>query len=281
MSGGDQPPGRVVHPLGAAAGMSRGLETADPAVVAPGPQGLPDPAAVRRRLLRWFRRNARTFFWREDLGGIPLSPFQVLLVEFLLWKTSARSEETIRRIVLAHPTPVSVLRRSIAELESDLRPLGLFRRRAKCLLAFSRELVDEHGGDVPRDVVDLQGLTGIGQYAARATACLLSGSRLMPVDANTARIFGRLFGDAGPGVREPGAGWDARLSPFVPRRDPRRFLWATMDLAARTCTIRNPRCAACPLRAECRTGTSTWSRSDDAGVAKSKGRKARRAVTAC
>src|SRR5204863_3717284 len=130
-------------------------------------------------------------------------------------------------IVLAHPTPESVLARTLEDLERDLRPLGLFRRRSRCMLAFSRQIVERHGGVVPRDVADLQRLTGIGQYAARATACLLSGSRLMPVDANTTRIFGRLHGAEGPGVREPGSLWDERLTPYLPVREPRRFLWAT------------------------------------------------------
>jgi A/G-specific adenine glycosylase len=76
----------------------------------------------------------------------------------------------------------------------------------------------------------------------------------MPVDANTSRIFGRLFGEEGPGVRTPTSAWDGRMEPFVPRREPRRFLWATMDLAAAHCRARAPECGGCPLRAECVTG---------------------------
>ena len=214
----------------------------------------PDPARVRRRLLRWFSRNARRFFWREGLGGEPLTTFQALLVEFLLWKTSARAEATIHAIVLRYRSPADVVSRSLTELEDELRPLGLHRRRSRCLLSFSQQILDRHAGRTPTDVTSLQALTGIGQYAARATACVLAGSELMPVDANTARIFGRLHGIDPPSVRQPDAAWDARLSAFVPRRDPRRFLWATMDLAASTCTAREPRCASCPLVGDCATG---------------------------
>ena len=214
----------------------------------------PDPARVRRRLLRWFSRNARPFFWREGIGGEPLTTFQVLLVEFLLWKTSARAEATIQAIVRRYAAPEDVLRRSLSELEDELRPLGLHRRRARCLLAFAQQILERHGGVTPTGVGPLQALTGIGQYAARATACVLAGSRLMPVDANTARIFGRLHGVEPPSVRQPDASWDARLLAFVPPREPRRFLWATMDLAASTCTPREPRCASCPLVSDCVTG---------------------------
>ena len=214
----------------------------------------PDPARVRARLLRWFRANGRDFFWREGPSAASLTPFQVLLTEFLLWKTSARAEAVIKRIVLAAPDPKAVLRRSRAQWETRLRPLGLHRRRAHCLLALSRQLVDDHGGVVPTDPKELQRLTGIGQYAARATACLLAGSRLMPIDANTSRIFGRLFGGEAPPLRVPGPQWDEALLPFVPPRAPRRFLWATMDLSAAHCLPRNPRCPGCPLRPECVTG---------------------------
>jgi A/G-specific adenine glycosylase len=224
--------------------------------VSRGPADPPDPPRVRRALLRWFARHGRRFFWREAFAesAPPLTDFQVLLTEFLLWKTAARAEPTIEAIVRRLPSPGHALRLSRERLEADLRPLGLHRRRAACLLAFSRQIVERHGGIVPRSVAELRLLTGIGQYAARATACVLAGSRLMPVDANTIRVFGRLYGEEGPGPREPGAAWDARFDAFVPRREPRRFLWAVMDLSALICLPREPRCSECPLHRECVTG---------------------------
>ncbi len=218
------------------------------------PRG-PDPVRARRALMRWFSTHARRFFWREGLGGIPLTRFQVLLVEFLLWKTSARAAPVIQEIVLKHPDPATVARRTRRQLERDLRPLGLHRRRAACLKALAKELVEIHGGEVPADPRELMRLTGIGQYASRATACLLAGSRLMPVDANTTRVFGRLYGEPGPGHRVPGPTWDARFDAFVPARQPRRFVWAVMDLSATTCTPREPRCPSCPLRRDCATAS--------------------------
>lgn len=223
--------------------------------VVPEASAMPDPARVRRRLLRWFSRHRRDFFWRDGPAGVPLTPFQVLLVEFLLWKTHAgRSHETIRAVVEGLPSPEAAAEVSVVELERRLRPLGLHRRRAACLAALSRQLLERHGGEVPAEASELLRLTGVGQYAARATACLLAGSRLMPVDANTTRLFGRLHGEEGPAVRTPSPEWDERLAEYVPRRRPERFLWAVMDLAAEHCRARAPRCLACPLRAECRTG---------------------------
>ena len=103
---------------------------------------LPDPARVRKNLLRWFSRHRRDFFWRGDFAdGAPLSDFQFLLVEFLLWKTNARSASLIERIVRRHPSPDAVLVRTRAELEEELRPLGLFRRRAACMLVFAAGLL--------------------------------------------------------------------------------------------------------------------------------------------
>jgi len=204
--------------------------------------------------MRWFAAHGRDFFWREGPSAVELTPFQVLLTEFLLWKTSARAEPIIKRIVLATPSPQAALRRSQVQWEKRLRPLGLHRRRARCLRALSRELIDEHGGVVPTDPAMLQELTGIGQYAARATACMLAGSRVMPIDANTSRIFGRVFGLEAVHVRVPGPEWDARLASLMPRRSPRRFLWATMDLAAAHCRPRKPQCPSCPIRLECELG---------------------------
>ena len=60
---------------------------------------------------------------------------------------------------------------------------GLHRRRAHCLLALSRQIVEDHGGIVPTEPEELQRLTGIGQYAARATAVHFSMSRATPFRA--------------------------------------------------------------------------------------------------
>ena len=109
---------------------------------------------------------------------------------------------------------------------------------------------------MPTEPKQIQGLKGIGQYAARATCRVLDGPRLLPVDANTSRIFGRLLGIEGPPVLTPGADWDAWLEPFVPKREPRRFIWAVMDLCAAHCKPRKPDCAGCPLRADCATSAA-------------------------
>ena len=81
-----------------------------------------------QHLLEWFKDNKRTFAWRDP----KLSPFNLLIAEIMLQKTGANQVEPLfTSFIQDYPTVESVARLSEEQLGEILKPLGLFKRRAR------------------------------------------------------------------------------------------------------------------------------------------------------
>ncbi|MBN9562492.1 MAG: hypothetical protein J0H14_17465 [Alphaproteobacteria bacterium] len=134
-------------------------------------------------------------------------------------------------------------------LESILRPIGLWRRRAIALKALAAEMVARRG-DFPDSRGELEILPAIGQYVASAVLLFAQGRPEPLLDSNMARVLDRVF--------EPRRLVDIRYDPrlqglarlLVRSREPARINRAILDLAARHCG-RSPTCEECPLRTRC------------------------------
>lgn len=222
---------------------------------APPPATLPlaiprtDAQSIRSKLLRWYRAVARDLPWRREP-----SPYRVWLSEMMLQQT--RVDTVIpyfERFLAAFPD----VRRLAAADEHDVLRLwaGLgYYARARNLHSAARVL-SQRG--FPTSVAGWRALPGVGPYAAGAIASIANGVCAAAVDGNVKRVLSRLFlvaGDRGP------AATSARIwslaEQLVPRRAAGDFNQALMELGARLCTPRNPRCSDCPLASRCRAARS-------------------------
>jgi len=207
---------------------------------------------LRRALLRWGELQGRHFFWREP--GV--SPFTILVVEILLAKTRAEVVAPVAlQLLKRFPSPVALARANRRTLERLLYPLGLHRKRARQLSACAKVLVEEHGGEVPTAVEVLLELPSVGRYAANAVAAVAFGQRRPVIDANLARIYGRVFSLAPPPPRLSSAHdlWSLATR-LLPRKRFKEFTWAALDLGGTVCAARNPDCRTCPLARICDYG---------------------------
>ena len=206
---------------------------------------------VRRIVLRWARKNGRTFFWRQP--GV--SPFALLVTEILLSRTRAQAVEPVATRLLARfPSPGDLARADAIEVERVLRPLGLHRKRATRLIACAQDLVSRFNQEVPHSVDSLLSLPYVGRYAANAVLCFGFGRRRGVIDANVSRLYQRLFSLPVPPARLSSADalWDF-AEVMLPRASAtaKEFNWAILDLGGTVCTPRAPLCASCPLALEC------------------------------
>ena len=148
------------------------------------------------------------------------------------------------------PTPEAMSKASRSQLEKVIRPLGLVKR-ASTLTALAEEV--RRLGEVPRSVMELRSLPGIGRYAATATAAAAFEADEPSVDSVSARVYRRYFGI--PAEAEPSEDrglWETARQ--ASRGSPARELnWAVLDLAAMICLPKVPRCPSCPLQKGC-----TW-----------------------
>jgi A/G-specific adenine glycosylase len=138
----------------------------------------------------------------------------------------------------------------VDEIGELLEPIGLWRRRPSWLMALAGEMA-ARGGEFPRTRGQLESLPGVGQYIANSILLFAAGKAEPLLDLNMARVLERSFG--------PRKLVDIRDDPHLQSvaravvRGTRaaEVNWAILDLAATACTVREPRCAECPLRRHC------------------------------
>lgn len=200
-------------------------------------------------LIDWFAANARDLPWRRP----DCTAWGVLVSEIMLQQTPVARVEPIWHEWLARwPKPSAMSAASQGEVLRAWGKLG-YPRRALRLHAAATAIATDHGDIVPDDVDTLLALPGIGAYTARAVAAFAYRRRCPVVDTNVRRVVARAVhgaGDAGP----PSTTRDmADVEALLPADDePAAALSAgLMELGQVVCTVRTPRCADCPILADC------------------------------
>jgi A/G-specific adenine glycosylase len=207
----------------------------------------------KRALLKWYRAHARDLPWRATRD-----PYRVAVSEFMLQQTQvSRVLEFYPRFLRRFPTIDALARSRPAAVREAWEGLGYYRRAGN-LHRLARAVVRDHAGTIPADPDTLETLPGVGRYTAGAIAAFAYERRTAAVDTNVRRVLGRVFWSRGRGI----AGSSDRgiwelAGHLLPRS--KRVAWefnqALMDLGARICVARKPRCPECPVRAACRTGS--------------------------
>jgi A/G-specific adenine glycosylase len=214
-------------------------------------------AALRRRLLAWYRRHARDLPWRKTR-----EPYAIWVSEIMLQQTQVSTVIPYYERFLGK---FSTVRHLAAADEHDVLRLweGLgYYRRARQMHAAARKIVAEHGGIFPSDVQAIRALPGIGRYTAGAIASLAFDAREPILEANTIRLLARLLAYRGD-VAAPGGQkllWQAAES-VLPRRGSETINQALMELGSQVCTPREPACDRCPLGSLCPTKRNGWQES--------------------
>jgi A/G-specific adenine glycosylase len=211
--------------------------------------GSPEKLAIfRRSCVRWYRRHGRELPWRRTRD-----PYAILVSEFMLQQTQVATvipyyHNWLRRF----PNFRSLARASENEVLRAWQGLGYYAR-ARNLHATARTLIDQLGGNFPREIEQMRQLPGIGKYTAHAVASFAFNQPVPIVEANTARVLARLFNlresiDSGAGLKTL---WQCGAS-LLPKSDAATFNSALLDLGALVCVARKPKCNVCPVRVFCR-----------------------------
>jgi endonuclease III len=181
--------------------------------------------------------------------------FELLVATILSAQcTDARVNLVTPALFARFPDARALERADLAEVETLIHSTGFFRAKAKNLVTMARQLVDDHRGEVPRDLEALTALPGVGRKTANVvlgTAFAIASG--VVVDTHVKRLSRRL-------------GLTASTDPLVIERDliavvPRRH-W--VDLSHRliahgraVCSATRPRCRDCALAPICpRTGVT-------------------------
>lgn len=217
----------------------------------------PRPASpkpqFRRRLLAWFRRNARDLPWRRTRDA-----YRVVVSEFMLQQTQVRRVlEYYPRFLARFPSVAALARARPSAVREAWEGLGYYAR-ARNLHALAKQ-VSGAGGQVPDDPTELVKLPGVGRYTAGAVACFAYEKPVATVDTNIARVIRRVFiGERGRARRDLLPRIWRLAEDIVPRNGKTawKFNQALMELGATVCVARKPKCPQCPVIGQCRTGNT-------------------------
>jgi endonuclease III len=88
-------------------------------------------------------------------------------------------------------TPEAIAALGAEQLEPFIRTIGLYRTKAKNVVAMSRLLIERHGGEVPRDRAALEALPGVGRKTANVVLNVAFGEHTLAVDTHVFRVSNR------------------------------------------------------------------------------------------
>jgi len=157
--------------------------------------------------------------------------------------TDVGVNKATRRLFPVANTPQKILALGLPGLESYIQTIGLFRSKAKHLMATCRLLVEQHGGEVPRTREALEALPGVGRKTANVVLNVAFGEPTMAVDTHIFRVGNRTGLAPGKTPYEV----EQKLMKYVPPE----FLmdahhWLILH-GRYICKARTPECWRCPV----------------------------------
>ena len=179
---------------------------------------------------------------------IHASPFELLVAVVLSAQATDKgvNKATAKLFPVAN-TPAAIVRLGVDGLIPYINAIGLFRNKAKNVVALSEILVREHGGKVPDTRAALEALPGVGRKTANVVLNTAFGQPTIAVDTHIFRVANRTGLAPGKDVDEV----EGRLEKFVPdefKQDAHHWL----ILHGRyTCIARGPKCPECAIRDLC------------------------------
>ncbi|HZO98650.1 MAG TPA: endonuclease III [Gaiellaceae bacterium] len=143
--------------------------------------------------------------------------------------------------------PEDYLAVPVEELERDIFATGFYRQKARALRGTMRMLIEEHGGEVPRDFGALLRLPGVARKTANVVSAERGHAQGIVVDTHVRRLSQRL----GLTRREDPVRIERDLMRLVPRADWARFPHLLIWHGRRVCDARRPACERCVLADLC------------------------------
>ena len=167
--------------------------------------------------------------------------------------TDVGVNKATRRLFNVANTPASILALGEAGLADHIKTIGLFRSKARHLIATCRILVERHSGEVPRTRAELETLPGVGRKTANVVLNVAFGEPTMAVDTHIFRVANRT--GLAPG-NNPLQVELKLLERIPPAYSVDAHHWLILH-GRYVCQARAPRCAQCAVAAWCDSRPAT------------------------
>jgi endonuclease-3 len=172
------------------------------------------------------------------------TPFQLLVAVVLSAQATDKSVNLATpELFRAAPAPKDIVALGEEGLLPYIRSIGLYKTKAKNVVALSRLLIERHGGKVPHDRAALEALPGVGRKTANVVLNIAFHEPTIAVDTHVFRVANRT--GLAPGKDE--AAVEQKLLATVPP-DYLQHAHHWLILHGRyVCTARRPACPRCPI----------------------------------
>lgn len=205
-------------------------------------------SSFSHRLLSWFDQHGRKHLpWQN-----PITPYRVWVSEIMLQQTQVDTViPYFERFMQHFPDIQSLAAAPIDEVLHLWTGLGYYAR-ARNLHRCAQIVFTEYKGRFPEDVTLLSELPGIGRSTAAAITSIAFEQATAILDGNVKRVLARHSAIAGwPGQPKVAEKLWRIAEAHMPNNRCRDYTQAIMDLGATVCIRTRPKCALCPVAADC------------------------------
>lgn len=202
----------------------------------------------RKQLLHWFKSNQREFPWRKK----EISNYEIIISEILLQRTKANTVAKYYHVFFGqYPDWKSLINATIEDLERTLKPLGLYKHRAKRL----NKIIDEFkkkDGLMPKNKGELQDSNLATLYLSNAYELFILNKRAPLLDVNMARVLSRYFNPKEIKDVRNDKELQALSRIVINVKNCKELNWAILDFASLICKSKKPSCCTCILSSRCK-----------------------------
>lgn len=224
---------------------------------------MPRKAGYRLPRARYTQAEMEAIFERfrqqrpEPKGELDhVNPFTLLVAVVLSAQaTDVGVNKATKELFKVAQTPQAMLALGEDKVRDYVRTIGLYRNKAKNVIALSQKLIEDFGGEVPTDRDTLTTLPGVGRKTANVVVSMAFGQPTIAVDTHIFRLGNRLGLAPGKTVDD--------VERILERRIPEQYLYHAhhwLILHGRyVCKARKPECENCIIADLCKAREKTCS----------------------
>ena len=222
----------------------------------PRKQAAADRKAAQGELPQWSKAEVEEAFRRfQTAQPVPkgelqhINPFTLLVAVVLSAQaTDAGVNKATPALFKAADTPQKMVALGEAKVRNFIKTIGLYRTKAKNVIGLSRQLIAEHGGQVPRSREELEALPGVGRKTANVMLNIAFGEPTIAVDTHIFRVGNRTGLATGKDPYEV----EQKLMQVVPQKYMlHAHHWLILH-GRYTCVARRPLCEKCIINDLCK-----------------------------